>query len=226
MKRGEQKLGFVFARATMGLVLQIYERKALRKNSISPFLSGGSRGISARLAVCIRACFSAACLILFFAVAIPAFADDPAKISPRDLQPLIGSKSVMLINVMSILECHDHQIPGSICIPCEDLGKQAPQLLKNKPERIVVYGDRADDAANCQAVLQALAGQNVSILDGGLEAWKKAGYQSVSLEHIPRLPVPAIRPQALKALTGTGKPVLILDIRPGSCSGSAISREP
>ena len=178
------------------------------------FSKGESSGISARLAFYTRACFSAACLILCFAVAMPSIAEVPAKISPRDLQSLIANNSVMLINVMSILECRDHQIPGSICIPCEDLGKQAPRFLENKPERIVIYGDRADDAANCQAVQQVLAAQNVSILDGGLEAWKKAGYQSVSLEHIPRLPVPGIRPQALKALTGTEKQVLILDIRP------------
>lgn len=151
--------------------------------------------------------------ILCLMLASPAAAEAPGKISPQGLQQLIGNKNIVIINIMSILECRDHQIPGSICIPCKDLTAKASAVIAKKPERVVVYGDRPDDAGNCPAVQQALAGQNVSVLEGGLEAWKRAGFQTVSIDHIKRQPVPTLRPQALMRLMAAEN-VLILDIRP------------
>jgi rhodanese-related sulfurtransferase len=149
------------------------------------------------------------CLVL----ASQAAAQAPGKISAQDLQQLIEKKGAAVINIMSILECRDHMIPGSICIPCRELAQQAPEALRDRPERIAVYGDRAGDAAGCPAVQQALAGRNVSLLDGGLEAWKKAGFGTVSLDHISRLPVPAMQPQALMRAMAAEN-LLVVDIRP------------
>ncbi|GEM_PF-142886 len=180
---------------------QEMKRNLLKIEFKYPFFKGGHRGILVIIS------------ILCFVLASQAAAQAPVRISPHDLQQLIGNKNVVLINIMSILECRDHQIPGSVCIPCRELAAQVPAVIAKKPERIIVYGDRAGDAADCRAVQQALAGQNVSLLEGGLEAWKRAGFQTVSPDHIPRLPIPALRPQALERVMASEN-ILLVDIRP------------
>lgn len=177
--------------------------------NISPFSKGGHRGVLKTVIIFIL-------LSLFFCLALSwsAAAQAPAgKISPSELQQIIGNKNILLVNIMSILECRDHQIPGSVCIPCGELAGQAPAALAKKPERIVVYGDRAGDAGNCPAVQQALAGQNVSLLEGGLEAWKSAGFQTIAIEHVQRLPISALQPQAL-VKTMAAENTIVVDIRP------------
>lgn len=184
------------------------KRKLFKIKFNSPLSKGGHRGILK------AAVFSGALGLLFcLALASQAAAQAPGKISAQDLQPLIEKKGAAVINIMSVLECRDHRIPGSACIPCRDLAQQAREVFRDKPERIVVYGDRPGDAANCPAAQQAFAGLNVSLLDGGLEAWKKAGFQTVSLDHIQRLPVPALQPQALMRAMAAEN-LLVVDIRP------------
>lgn len=178
----------------------------------SPFFKGVGRGIL-KPAYKAAALFSAMGVILSGALVSHADAQAPGKISPAELQQALGNKNTALINIMSVLECRDHQIPGSVCIPCGELAQRAPEILKGKPERIVVYGDRAGDAAACPAVQQALAGQNAAVLEGGLEAWKRAGFQTVSIDHVPRLPIPGLRPQTLKSIIEK-KTALVVDIRP------------
>lgn len=179
------------------------KRKTLFKvKNKSSFPEGGHKGI-----------FIIAALLLCLALAPSAAAQAPGRISPQDLQQLAGNKNVALVNIMSILECRDHQIPGSTCIPCRELAEQAPAVIAKKPERIVLYGDRAGDAVSCATAPQALAGQNVSLLEGGLEAWKGAGFPTVSIDHVPRLPIAALRPQTLERVMASEN-ILVLDIRP------------
>lgn len=169
---------------------------------ISPFLKGGSRGI----------------LILALLLATPlgsAAQQAPAKTTPQELQSLLLKNETTPVNIMSRLECADHQVPGSLCVPCDEFAEKAPGLLKGRPQMVVVYGDSAADAANCPGLTaSALPGFQVSVLEGGLANWKKAGFETVSIGRVPRVPVASVSVKSFKGLAAQGKQPLLVDIRP------------
>ena len=169
---------------------------------ISPFLKGGPRGI----------------LILALLLTAPldsAAQQLPAKTTPQELQSLLQKKEATAVNIMSRLECADHQVPGSLCVPCDEFAPKAPELLKGRPQQVVVYGDSAADAANCPGLTAStLPGFQVSVLEGGLANWKKAGFESVSIGRVPRVPVASISVKNLKRLAAQGKLPVLIDIRP------------
>jgi rhodanese-related sulfurtransferase len=169
---------------------------------VSPFFKGGSRGILI--------------LALLLTTTLDSGAQQtPAKISPRELQSLVQKNEATPVNIMSRLECADHQVRGSLCIPCDEFSQKGPGLLKTPPLLIVVYGDSAADAANCPGLTAStLPGFQLSVLEGGLENWKKAGFETVSIGRVPRVPIASISIRSLKGLAAQGKQPLLVDIRP------------
>jgi len=169
---------------------------------ISPFFKVGSRGI-----------FIIA--LLLTAPLDSAAQQAPAKATPQELQSLLQKKEATAVNIMSRLECADHQVPGSLCIPCDEFAQKAPGLLEGRPQLVVVYGDSAADAVNCPGLTaSALPAFQVSVLEGGLANWKKAGLETVSISRVPRVPVASISVKSLKGLAAQGKQPVLIDIRP------------
>jgi len=134
------------------------------------------------------------------------------KISQQDLQALLQKDEAVAVSVMSLMECRDHQIPGSACIPCGQLSEKIPALLKGRPLKVVLYGD-SGQAEECLKAEPDLKGFNVSVLEGGFAAWKRAGYETASVYRIPRVPVLSISPADLQRLAGTGEQPFIMDVR-------------
>ena len=49
---------------------------------------------------------------------------------------------------------------------------------------------------------------------GGLPEWIQAGYETVTVEKLPKADIPTIRPTDLKDLLDSGTPIVLLDVRP------------
>lgn len=89
------------------------------------------------------------------------------------------TNNFVLIDLRDEVECKKEHIPGAINIPLEQLGTQAKEKL-NKNQRVIVYGQTHQDEFSTQAaqLLEALGFRKVSDFDGGIQAWKSAGYST------------------------------------------------
>ncbi|HVO67232.1 MAG TPA: rhodanese-like domain-containing protein [Syntrophales bacterium] len=137
-------------------------------------------------------------------------------ISPEELYALMKKKEVSVICTESYLECMDGRIPDSLCISCEEFGKKATTLLKDKNKPIVLYCGSETCNEGCSAVDQVKnAGyKKIYILSGGLYAWKAAGYRIETPDRVPRVHVPSVKPVMLEKWLNEKKEILILDVRP------------
>ena len=104
-------------------------------------------------------------------------------------------KNAAVIDTMSYLECMDHRIPGSQCIALEELDKKLPASFPNKSQPIVFYceSDRCPRAGLAYEKAKLLGYENIYILEDGLVAWKRAGYEVETLQRIKRAPVISIK---------------------------------
>jgi rhodanese-related sulfurtransferase len=137
-------------------------------------------------------------------------------IQPRALQQMIsaGQKPV-LINTMSLLECLDHSIPGSLCVPSEELDKKITQLPAGKDKTLVFYCESDVSQKSFEAADAAVRGgyTSVFVLEGGIPAWKKLGYETSTTERIPRKAVPSVKPPVLRQWIMEKRELVLLDIR-------------
>ena len=92
-------------------------------------------------------------------------------------QRIETNEEFVLIDVLPADEYNKEHIPGAINIPLDELRTRAKSDL-SKNQRIVVYGRTHDDESSNQAsaVLEELHFRKVSDFDGGIEAWKRAGF--------------------------------------------------
>jgi rhodanese-related sulfurtransferase len=148
----------------------------------------------------------------------PAWAQKPAwkEIRPEQLRQMLDQNvDLLLINTMSYIECRDHSIPGSICIPSGTFDEQTGRLPRDKQRKLVYYceSDLCRRSNQCAEKAIKLGYTDVSVLKNGLPGWKMAGYEAVSQERIPRKAIQSIKPALLKRWMDEGKPLFILDIR-------------
>jgi rhodanese-related sulfurtransferase len=130
-------------------------------------------------------------------------------------QMLAKGEAIVFVNTMSRIECLDHGIPGSLCIPCPDFTEQAPLLLEDKSQKLILYCESGEcHRSTCAAEKALTLGfSNVFVMKGGLPAWKEAGYPIEWEKRIPRVGISSIKPKALKKWLAEKKDVFILDIR-------------
>ncbi len=88
------------------------------------------------------------------------------------------NEEFILVDVLPSQHFQQEHIPGAINIPLEELAEKASTLPKNK--RVIVYGDEHKDAHSEKAaeLLESLGFRKVADFDGGLDAWKHAGYKT------------------------------------------------
>ncbi len=91
-------------------------------------------------------------------------------------QKLEEDKDMVVIDLMPADEFLREHIPGAINIPMDQLGIRVKEFKKT--QRIVVYGStHTDEASNKAAeLLEQLGFRKVADFDGGIDAWKQAGY--------------------------------------------------
>lgn len=96
-------------------------------------------------------------------------------------QRLEEEAEVVVIDVLSPEDYAKEHIPGSINIPLESLGERAREFKKT--QRIIVYGEtHTDERSNRAAeLLEGMGFRKVADFDGGVHAWKQAGYLTSSM---------------------------------------------
>ncbi|MFU8806974.1 MAG: rhodanese-like domain-containing protein [Bradymonadaceae bacterium] len=94
-------------------------------------------------------------------------------------QRMETEEDFLLIDVNDPDQFQEEHIPGAINIPLTELPSRARKDL-SKNQRIVVYGANHEAERSTQAadLLEEVGFRKVSDFDGGLDAWKRAGYQT------------------------------------------------
>ena len=154
-------------------------------------------------------------IVSFSAGPISAGAADntAAAVKPSQLSQWLSGKKAVAVDTMSRLECGDHRIPGSLCIPCDVLERDLPARVKDRSVPVVLYCDQPP--CECSAdQAQKLGYTNAADLAGGLVAWKRSGYDTETVRRIPRRIVPSISAEELSTLLEKKGAVLVVDIRP------------
>lgn len=136
-----------------------------------------------------------------------------------DVQALKGkldqSPKAVVVDVGGLLSCLDAKIPGAVCRPCD--GKDASSFPADLPKDsiIVFYTAGKTPDGECGVIQQTLAAgfREVYVLEGGLAAWRKAGYPAAAEKRIPRITAHAVPPSRVGEWQKTQKNSLIIDIR-------------
>lgn len=158
-------------------------------------------------------------VILYLIISCTAHQQPPlteqASIEPAQAVALKKEKGAIFVDTMSYLECMDHRIPDSLCIAFEEFEEKSKAILKNKGQHIIFYceSDECLRAGQTYQKAKILGYKNIFILNGGLPAWKKAGYEVESIHRIKRAPVVSIKPHMLERLIKEKKDLFILDAR-------------
>jgi rhodanese-related sulfurtransferase len=158
---------------------------------------------------------TAVLLSTLVAVSTAPAAPAPNPIEPALLRQMIQrGEDVTLINGMSRLECMDHSIAGSVCVAAEEFAEKGRKRFPDKNRPLVFYDEGDQDGPGQKAAAIALEQgyARVSLLRGGMDAWKSTGFDTVSQVRIPRVPVESIKPERLARLQAK-RHLLILDIR-------------
>jgi rhodanese-related sulfurtransferase len=110
-----------------------------------------------------------------FMLVWPGFRQAGKPLGPMLATQLINRENAVVIDVRDTPEFDAGQLPGSRNIPLKDLPARARELesFKEKPLLLVcASGARAGQAC---AQLQRLGFTKLNNLDGGIDAWKRAG---------------------------------------------------
>jgi rhodanese-related sulfurtransferase len=145
-------------------------------------------------------------------------------ISCQEVAELMSSAGLYAIfDVRERGEYNKCQIPSTTSLPRSQIEFRINQLVRNPAVPIVVYDDGDTRASLAAKTLAQLGYAQVSILDGGLTAWRKDGRATVSGVNVPskafgervhrERSIPDILPEELKALQARSANLIILDVR-------------
>lgn len=92
------------------------------------------------------------------------------------LKKWLEAGEAILIDVREVDEYNDAYIPGSILVPVSACG---PEILPHNPDKKIVFhcksGKRGCTA--CEVCAKAINDRVIYNLEGGIEAWKEAGFE-------------------------------------------------
>ena len=145
-------------------------------------------------------------------------------ISVDALKALVESDGLYaVIDVRDWGEFTLEQIPGVNAVPRGYIEKYLPVLVPKKDVQIVLYCDTGERSTRAASTAEALGYTNVSILAGGLQSWRAAGYETVhgwslrGKEYGEQLQVeeaiPDLTAEELHARLARGEKLYILDTR-------------
>ena len=88
---------------------------------------------------------------------------------------LEAAKAETVIFVDTSADFSNGHVPGSRWVPRGSLELQINEVVPSKDAPIAVTCNNGENAALAGATLKALGYKDVSVLDGGMAAWRKAG---------------------------------------------------
>jgi len=110
----------------------------------------------------------------------------PTKITAQELKKRLQSRQeVAIVDVREEDTFSNRHILMASCLSLSRLELVAPRLLPRLSLPVVVCADGGDLAERGYTRLKAGGYTNVSILEGGIEAWALAGYRLYSGVHVP-----------------------------------------
>lgn len=139
----------------------------------------------------------------------------PSAIDVNVLQEMMTSEKVTLVNVSGPLSCMDSRIPGSLCLSCDEKINSTVFSAWRKDSKIVFYNGSPAVDPHCPLIAETLKQgiTDVSLLTGGLPAWRLAGKGVEAQNRIPRIFSYAVNPQNLAVWRKQAKNPLVIDIR-------------
>ncbi len=146
------------------------------------------------------------------------------QISSADLAQLMASDRLFAVfDARERGEYNDEQIPNSTSLPRSQIEFRITDLVPNRKIPIVVYDEGGARAELAAATLNELGYEDVSLLNGGLAAWRAEQRETVSGVNVPskafgervhhERAVPDLAPEVLKALIDRQEDLTILDMR-------------
>lgn len=126
------------------------------------------------------------CLLL---ISLPSYAEEAVTpsaqsktvspiISPAAAATLLEQKQVILLDVRDTDEWQKQRIPGALHIPLAQLKDRLSELAPYAQTPIVTQCHSGGRSAKAAKLLTAAGFSNATSLDGGIEAWKKAGLKT------------------------------------------------
>jgi rhodanese-related sulfurtransferase len=145
-------------------------------------------------------------------------------ISCEDLARLMASDQLYAVfDVRERGEFNQRQIPNATSLPRSQIEFRIAALVPDRNVTIVVYDDGDARASLAAATLSRLGYEQISILDGGLDAWQMESRHTVSGVNVPSKAfgervhhdrnIPDLTPEDLQALQDRSADLVILDVR-------------
>ena len=149
------------------------------------------------------------------------------QISPLKLkQLLLGEEEFALIDVREQGTFSESHLLFAVCVPLSRLELLMGDLVPRKDTCLVIVDDSSSDDFGNRAVhrLGELGYTNVTVLDGGVEAWGSAGLELFSGVNVPSkafgefvehtYATPRLGAAEVKAMLDEGRNMVIVDSRP------------
>lgn len=96
-------------------------------------------------------------------------------VSPVEASALQADKHAVIIDVREDSEWQSEHIPGAIHIPLAELPKRLDELKKYQNSEVITQCRSGKRSLQAQEILKSAGFAKVYNLDGGLNAWDKAG---------------------------------------------------
>ena len=107
-------------------------------------------------------------------------------IKPAELNEVIQDDSdELVLHVFDAKAFESELIPHSISLPAKNI-ELLQELVHDKERPLIVYDQAgaSDNLAIACNKLQQMGYSHISILDGGLDAWKEAGFNLHGKKHV------------------------------------------
>ncbi|WP_144640321.1 rhodanese-like domain-containing protein [Bordetella genomosp. 13] len=137
---------------------------------------------------------------------------------------LHDGREIALLDVREHGQYGESHLFYAVNAPYSQLEFEAARLVPRRTTRVVVYDDGDGVAGKAASALRAQGYDDVSVLDGGVPAWRAAGYQLFAGVNLPsktfgelaehELHTPAMTADELNRRIQAGENLIVLDGRP------------
>jgi rhodanese-related sulfurtransferase len=146
-------------------------------------------------------------------------------VQARELKAMIGDgRELAILDVREKGVFSRGHLFFALSVPLSRLELRIGPLVPRRATRIILCDDGEGLAPRAAARLRQLGYTNLAVLEGGLTAWRDAGYEVFSGVNVPSkafgeivehaLETPRLDPEVVKAKLDTGADMVILDSRP------------
>ena len=137
---------------------------------------------------------------------------------------ILGDDELALLDVREVGAFHDAHIFYASGCALSRLERLAPQLVPRRTAPVVVCDAGGGEAESAATRLERFGYSDVSVLEGGIDAWAAVGYTLISGVNVPskafgevvehQFGTPSISAAELHAKRAAGDDIVILDSRP------------